>query len=121
LRHLLHLRTRFAGTLNEPHHVLDLVAGLHPTPAVGGAPRSAALAWLDGHEHADRGLFGGPFGAFDSAGDGHFIVAIRSGLLQAGVAHLFAGAGIVAGSRALPEFTETRWKLRSLMTAIGVG
>ena len=120
LRHLLHLRTRFVGTLREPHHVLDLVAGLHPTPAVGGAPRSAALAWLDGHEHADRGLFGGPFGAFDSAGDGHFIVAIRSGLLHAGVAHLFAGAGIVAGSKALPEFDETRWKLRGLMAAIGV-
>jgi isochorismate synthase len=120
LPHLLHLRTRFVGILKEPHHVLDLVAALHPTPAVGGTPRAAALAWLDGHEHADRGFFGGPFGAFDSAGDGHFIVAIRPGLLDSNFAHLFAGAGIVAGSDPLAEFAETRWKLRSLMAAIGV-
>jgi len=120
LRHLLHLRPRFAGILKQPHHVLDLVGALHPTPAVGGTPRSAALAWLDRHEHADRGLFGGPFGAFDSTGDGHFIVAIRSGLLEPDLAHVFAGAGIVAGSQALAEFAETGWKLRSLMAAIGV-
>jgi isochorismate synthase len=120
LRHLLHLRTRIVGILKEPRHVLDLVAALHPTPAVGGTPRSAALAWLDDHEHADRGFYGGPFGAFDSAGDGHFIVAIRSGLLDADVAHLFAGAGIVAGSKPASEWTETRWKLRSVMAAIGV-
>jgi len=120
LRHLLHLKTRFVGILKEPRHVLDLVADLHPTPAVGGTPRSVALAWLEDHEHADRGFFGGPFGAFDSAGDGHFIVAIRSGLLKSGIAHLFAGAGIVAGSKARSEFAETRWKLRSLMSALGV-
>jgi isochorismate synthase len=120
LRHLLHLRTRIVGILKEPRHVLDLVAALHPTPAVGGTPRAAALAWLDDHEHADRGFYGGPFGAFDSAGDGHFIVAIRSGLLDVDAAHLFAGAGVVAGSRASSEWTETRWKLRGLMAAIGV-
>jgi isochorismate synthase len=120
LRHVLHLRTRFLGILKQPRHVLDLVAALHPTPAVGGAPSSAALTWLEDHEHADRGFYAGPFGAFDSTGDGHFIVAIRSGLLDAEVAHLFAGAGIVAGSRPATEWDETGWKLRSLMAAIGV-
>jgi isochorismate synthase len=119
LRHLLHLRTRFAGILGKPRHVLDLVAALHPTPAVGGTPRREALAWLDGHEHADRGFYGGPFGSFDGAGDGHFVVAIRSALVQPDVAHLFAGAGIVAGSKSATEWAETRWKLRGLMAAIG--
>jgi isochorismate synthase len=120
LRHLLHLRTRIVGILKGPCHIVDLVAALHPTPAVGGTPRRPALAWLDDHEKADRGFYGGPFGAFDSAGDGHFIVAIRSGLLGTDVAHLFAGAGIVAGSESQTEWTETGWKLRSLMAAIGV-
>jgi isochorismate synthase len=120
LRHLLHLRTRIVGTLIETRHVIDLVAALHPTPAVGGTPRRAALAWLDAHERADRGYYGGPFGAFDSAGDGHFVVAIRSGLLDADAAHLFAGAGIVAGSKCQAEWTETRWKLCSMMAAVGV-
>jgi isochorismate synthase len=121
LRHVAHLRTRFEGVLKEPHHVLDLVARLHPTPAVGGAPRDAALAWIAAHEPIERGLYAGPFGAFDRTGDGEFVVAIRSGLFTAGEAHLFAGAGIIEGSEAFGEFCETRWKLRSLLSAIGMG
>jgi isochorismate synthase len=120
LPHLTHLRTRFVGVLERPRHVLDLVEQLHPTPAVGGAPRAAALAWLAQHEGVDRGLYAGPFGAFDRAGDGEFVVAIRSGILSAGEAHLFAGAGIVEGSNAESEMSETRWKLRSLIAALGV-
>ncbi len=120
LPHLTHLRTRFEGMLEQPRHVLDLVERLHPTPAVGGAPRAAALAWLAQNERVDRGLYAGPFGAFDRAGDGEFVVAIRSGILSAGEAHLFAGAGIVEGSNAESELSETRWKLRSLMAALGV-
>jgi isochorismate synthase len=120
LPHVTHLRTRFQGLLKQPRHVLDLVERLHPTPAVGGAPRGAALAWLARYEGVDRGLYAGPFGAFDRSGDGEFVVAIRSGLLSAGEAHLFAGAGIVEGSNAQSELCETRWKLRSLMAALGV-
>jgi len=120
LRHVLHLRTRFEGILRKPQHVLDLLARLHPTPAVGGAPRAAALAWLAEHERTERGLYAGPFGAFDRCGNGEFVVAIRSGLLAANEAHLFAGAGIVKGSDVDSELCETRWKLRSLMAAIGV-
>jgi menaquinone-specific isochorismate synthase len=67
LRHVSHLRTRFEGILKEHLHVLDLVAHLHPTSAVAGAPRDAALAWLAENEHAERGLYAGPFGAFDRA------------------------------------------------------
>jgi isochorismate synthase len=120
LRHVSHLRTRFEGILKEPLHVLDLVARLHPTSAVGGAPRAAALAWLAAHEYAERGLYAGPFGAFDRDGNGEFMVAIRSGLLGPDEAHLFAGAGIVEGSEAESELCETRWKLQGLMAAMGV-
>jgi menaquinone-specific isochorismate synthase len=120
LRHVTHLRTRFEGILDRPRHVLDLAARLHPTAAVGGAPRRAALAWLAAHEQADRGLYAGPFGAFDRKGNGEFVVAIRAGLLAAGEAHLFAGAGIVAGSEIESELRETRCKLRGLLAALGV-
>ncbi len=119
-RHISHLRTRFEGILKESEHVLDLAARIHPTSAVGGSPRTAALAWLAEHEHTERGLYAGPFGAFDRDGNGEFVVAIRSGLLGADEAHLFAGAGIVAGSEVERELCETRWKLQGLMAAMGV-
>jgi isochorismate synthase len=120
LRGLLHLRTRFAGVLREPAHVLELLACLHPTSAIGGAPRRAALAWLDAHERSDRGFYGGPFGVFGARGDGEFVVAIRSGLLGAGAAHAFAGAGIVAASNAQAEWRETQAKSAPLLAALGV-
>lgn len=118
LRHVLHLRTALSGVLTAPVHVLDLVARLHPSAAVAGTPRDAALAWLDAHERADRGFYAGPFGAFDRDGNGLFVVAIRSGLLDTHQARLFAGAGIVAGSLAAREWSETRWKLKALLHAI---
>jgi isochorismate synthase len=120
LRHGAHLRTRLQGVLKQPTHVLKLAARLHPTPAVGGSPGAAALAWLAQHEHVDRGFYAGPFGVFDGAGDGEFIVAIRSGLHSAHEAHLFAGSGIVEGSEVASELRETRWKLRGLLSAFGV-
>jgi isochorismate synthase len=121
LRHLAHLRTRFAAVLKLRTHILDLVSQLHPTPAVGGSPRAAALEWINEHEQLDRGFYAGPFGVFDAAGNGEFVVAIRSGVLAATEAHLFAGAGIVEGSTAAAELAETRLKLRSLLAAFGVG
>lgn len=118
LRHVAHLRTRFEGKLHAGAHVLDLVARLHPTPAVGGTPSADALAWIDAHERTERGFYAGPFGAFDADGDGEFVVALRSGLFSADLARLYAGAGIVSGSEARSELTETRWKLRALLSAI---
>jgi menaquinone-specific isochorismate synthase len=120
LRHLAHLRTKIRGQLREPLHVLDLVERLHPTPAVGGVPSAAALSWIAQNEPDERGWYAAPIGWIDSAGDGAFAVALRSGLLQKTRATLYAGAGIVHGSDAKSELAETRWKLRALLGAFGV-
>ncbi|MEP0773557.1 MAG: chorismate-binding protein, partial [Acidobacteriota bacterium] len=62
LRHLAHLHTPLTGTLARPVSVLALAARLHPTPAVGGVPREAALELIGASEDAPRGWFAGPFG-----------------------------------------------------------
>jgi isochorismate synthase len=95
--------------------LLDLAARLHPTPAVGGAPREAALAWLAEHEALDRGWFAGPVGFLQSDGDGEFVVALRSALVRGRHATAWAGAGIVARSDPRAEFTETELKLRTVL------
>lgn len=120
LRHVLHLHTPIRATLAAPRHVLELAARLHPTPAVGGTPTTEALAWIAGHEPTPRGWYAAPVGWFDLAGDGELAVAIRSGLLVGRQAHLWAGAGIVAGSDPERELAETEVKLRAMLGALGV-
>jgi salicylate biosynthesis isochorismate synthase len=115
---LQHLLTPIRGRLAPGAHLLDLVAALHPTPAVGGAPRAAALAALPDHESVSRGWYAGPVGWFDARGDGDMVVAIRSALVRGRRAVLFAGAGIVAGSDPDAELTETRLKLQPLLSAL---
>ncbi|MES1178916.1 MAG: isochorismate synthase [Myxococcales bacterium] len=120
LRTVLHLRTSIQGKLRAASHVLDLVARLHPTPAVAGVPTAAALDFIARHEPDPRGWYTGPFGWFDAAGDGRFVVALRSGVVVGKRAELYAGAGVVQDSNAPSEFAETRWKLAALLGALGV-
>ena len=118
LRHVLHLETPISGTLRAPTHVLDLVAALHPTPAVGGVPTGSAMAWIAEREDQPRGWYAAPVGWFDAAGQGEFAVAIRSGLLRGNTAYLYVGAGIVADSDPDSEFAETGLKQRAVLGAL---
>jgi menaquinone-specific isochorismate synthase len=120
LRHVLHLRTRVRATLAGSPHLLQLIERLHPTPAVGGIPTARALEWISSHEPDERGWYAAPFGWFDASGDGEMAVALRSGLLRGASAELYVGSGIVRGSTPVAELTETRWKLRALLGALGV-
>ncbi|MEO7034852.1 MAG: isochorismate synthase [Polyangiaceae bacterium] len=120
LRTVLHLRTPIVGKLREASHVLEVVGRLHPTPAVGGVPTRAAIDFITQHEPDERGWYTGPVGWFDAAGDGRFVVALRSGVVSGTRADLYAGAGVVQASNAPSEFAETRWKLAALLGALGV-
>ncbi len=120
LRNVLHLETRIEGMLANATHVLDLVAALHPTPAVGGEPTEMALRWIAECEPALRGWYAAPVGWFDANGDGEFAVAIRSGVLAGRRAHLYVGAGIVRDSDPDAEYRETGLKQTAMLGALGV-
>jgi isochorismate synthase len=118
LGEIQHLETPITGTLRNGQSILELVERLHPTPAVGGAPRAAALAWIARREDLDRGWYAGPVGFVDADGGGDFCVALRSALLRGSEARLFAGAGIVDGSIPDAELQETRLKLRGMLASL---
>ena len=120
LRHVLHLRTPIRAELRGLPHLIQVVERLHPTPAVGGAPSARALEWIATHERDERGWYAGPVGWFDVDGDGEMAVALRSGVLEANRAHLYVGAGIVEHSVPEAELAETRWKLQTLLSALGI-
>ncbi len=120
LPNLWHLASDVEGTLSDGSTSLDLVAELHPTAAVAGTPRSAALELIHELEPSDRGLYGGPVGWVDAAGDGKWAVALRSAeVSEEGDIRAFAGAGIVAGSDPEHELAETRLKFRPVVEAFG--
>jgi len=117
-----HLSTRFRGRLREPApSVLELVAALHPTPAVCGTPREAALKAIGELEPFDRGSYAGPVGWVDADGDGDWALALRCAEISGTQARLFAGAGIVTGSDPEMELDETERKFRALLDSLRWG
>jgi menaquinone-specific isochorismate synthase len=114
-----HLTTTIHAELTDTGlTALDLALALHPTPAVGGSPRAAALDAIQRLEPFARGSYGGPVGWVDAAGDGEFAVALRCADIDGHRARLFAGAGIVAGSDPDLEWAETQAKLEPMLRCL---
>ncbi len=118
LRNLQHLRTPIGGDLRPGFTLLDVAERLHPTPAVGGAPRADALRWLIRHNPTERGWYTGTLGWMTPSGEGKLAVTLRCALLQDECADLFAGAGIVADSDPQAELEETELKFASILEAL---
>ncbi len=114
-----HLSSDVTGRLTQPRHILELVAAVHPTPAVAGLPRPAALSFLREAEGFDRGWYAGPVGIVTPDGDGEFALALRGALFHEGGTDLYAGAGIVEGSDPDGERGEVALKLRAAAAALG--
>ena len=117
---LVHLRTLLTTRQMDAPHVLTFGHHLHPTPAVGGVPVDKALEFIREHEPFDRGRYASPVGWFDCNGDGELVVALRSGLIRGREVRLYAGAGLVIGSDADAEWSETELKFRSFLDALGL-
>jgi menaquinone-specific isochorismate synthase len=118
LANVQHLHTPMSGPLPEGVRLLDLLARLHPTPAVGGSPREAAVAAIPGLEGFPRGLYAGALGWLNARGGGEFFVGLRSALVEGASARVYAGAGIVAGSAPEREWAETELKFQALLAAL---
>jgi menaquinone-specific isochorismate synthase len=119
LKNVQHLKTPITGELIPGRCVLDVIADLHPTPAVGGFPRQAALEAIRSTERLDRGWYAGPLGWVNASGEGEFAVALRSGLIDGARAVLFAGCGIVADSDPQAEYAESCLKFEVMLRALG--
>lgn len=118
LARIQHLETKIRATLPEGVSVLPVLEALHPTPAVCGLPRDAALEFLARKEPFERGWYAGPVGWFDVEGNGVFAPALRCAVALDRQWRLFAGAGIVAGSDPSLEWEETRIKFEPVLRAL---
>jgi menaquinone-specific isochorismate synthase len=118
LSNIQHLWTPIYAHLPMDLNPLEIVAHLHPTPAVAGLPTEFACEQIRCYENFDRSLYAAPLGWVDHQGNCEFIVGIRSALIEGNRARLYAGAGIVSGSNPDKEFVEIQLKLQSLLKAL---
>ncbi|MCA1704555.1 MAG: chorismate-binding protein, partial [Actinobacteria bacterium] len=118
LQNVQHLSSSIRGRLRERLGAMTLAGLLHPTAAVCGLPRGAALDSIRAMEGLDRGRYAGPVGWMNARGDGEWGIALRCAEIDGTRGRLFAGAGIVADSVPEEELEETRLKLRAMMSAL---
>jgi menaquinone-specific isochorismate synthase len=114
-----HLVSRVRGTLGEGVTDAEVLHALHPTPAVGGYPRTEALEEIRALEPFDRGWYAGPVG-WIGADAAEFAVGIRSGLVRWNRLALFSGSGIVAGSLPESEWAEIEQKIGDFTRMFGL-
>ncbi|MFN8185417.1 MAG: anthranilate synthase component I, partial [Candidatus Nanopelagicales bacterium] len=96
--HVHHIVSTVVGRLQQGASAYDLLAATFPAGTLSGAPKPRAMEIIDELETSRRGLYAGCIGYFDVAGDMDTAIAIRTALLRDGMAHVQAGAGIVADS-----------------------
>lgn len=116
--HVMHLEASVSGTMVDGVSALDATMACFPAGTLTGAPKIRAMEIIDGLEATKRGPYGGVVGYFDFAGDSDAAIAIRTAILVDGVAHIQAGAGIVADSIAKNEDLECQNKAAALIQAV---
>ena len=116
--HVQHLVSSLSAELRDGLSCFDALAACFPAGTVSGAPKVRATEILRGLEPTPRGVYAGAVGYFGYSGNMDTCIAIRTLVLENGVARIQAGAGIVADSVPSLEFDETVNKAAGLLRAI---
>jgi anthranilate synthase component I len=117
--HVLHLVSQVEGDLRDGLSAVDVFRACFPAGTVSGAPKVRAMEIIDELEPVRRGIYAGAVGYFAYGGLSMDTgIAIRTLVARDGVAHVQAGAGIVADSDPAKEFEETLAKARALLRVL---
>jgi anthranilate synthase component I len=116
--HVMHLVSAVTGTLRDEFGPVDVLRAVFPAGTVSGAPKVRAMEIIDDLEPTRRGPYAGAVGYVDFAGNLDTCITIRTVVLKDGIAHVQAGAGIVADSKPAAEEAETRSKAGAMLAAI---
>jgi anthranilate synthase component I len=117
--HVTHLVSQVAGDLRDGVSPFDLLRACFPAGTVSGAPKVRAMQLISELEGRRRGPYAGAVGyALPDEATLDTCIAIRTIVLRDGIAHLQAGAGIVADSDPAAEHEECLRKLAAVEAAI---
>ncbi|KAL1295712.1 hypothetical protein HN51_056559 [Arachis hypogaea] len=134
--HVMHISSTVTGELLDDLTCWDALRAALPVGTVSGAPKVKAMELIDQLEVRRRGPYSGGFGGISFAGDMDIALALRTIVFPTNtrfdtmysykdvnkrrewIAHLQAGAGIVADSDPADEQRECENKAAALARAI---
>ncbi len=115
--HVQHIVSSVEGELLDNMSNMDVLRATFPAGTLSGAPKIRAMEIIDEMEIVKRGVYGGAVGYLSFSGDMDVAIAIRTGVIRAGMLHSQAGAGVVADSDPTAEWKETEAKARAVLIA----
>jgi isochorismate synthase len=107
-----HLRNDFEFSM-ESEHLWRFIRDFHPTPAVCGIPKNAALHLYQKHESHQRELYTGIIGSI-APNKVNLFVNLRCMQIHGDIAALYVGGGLTQESDVHKEWQETERKSEAL-------
>lgn len=107
-----HLRTDFRFTPFSNCDLANIVAHLHPTPAVCGTPQEIAREAIQHCEYSSRRYYAGFSGIFSLSP--HLFVSLRCMEVKPASVVLYAGGGLLKESEEEGEWVETKRKMAAM-------
>lgn len=114
---LFHLQTPITAEI-KTGNLLSLIEYLHPTPAVGGLPKSTAVDYILSHEGYDRAYYTGYLGPFSKGDTACFFVNLRCAQITPQHLRIYTGAGITQGSDPDKEWEEICRKANTFLSVV---
>jgi anthranilate synthase component 1 len=118
--HVQHLVSYLSAELRHGLDRFDALASCFPAGTVSGAPKVRAIEIIQSLEPTPRGEYAGAVGYFDYSGNMDTCIAIRTLVLENGVAKVQSGGGVVADSVPELEYLESKNKARALLKAVEI-
>ncbi|MCF6411714.1 anthranilate synthase component I [Pseudalkalibacillus salsuginis] len=116
--HLIHTVDHVEGYLRPEFDALDAFLTHMWAVTVTGAPKKAAINWIEEHEDSPRGWYGGAVGWYSFNGDLNTGLTLRTISLKNQIAEIRVGATLLYDSIPEDEEQETLTKAAGLVKAI---
>jgi anthranilate/para-aminobenzoate synthase component I len=123
---VMHTVAQVEGRLSPGLTAFDAFIASLNAGTLTGAPKAAAMTYIDNHEHSRRGYYGGNVGYLTFSGQLDTGIIIRTAHLvrrphsdePAYDVHVRVGATLLYDSEPAAEYAETEAKARALLEAL---
>ncbi|MFK2826098.1 anthranilate synthase component I family protein [Bacillus sp. B190/17] len=115
--HVQHIVSNVRGKLAKGKTNADVVHAVFPGGTITGAPKVRTMEIIEELEPVRRGIYTGSIGWIGFNGDMELNIVIRTMLVENGMCHVQAGAGVVIDSDPLNEYKESLKKAKAVWKA----